>query len=322
MADKEKKTKYRDRMAPETGGDRFASFTKSVLSNLKLRKAPDEESYLSKAKPKYVFFILGAVCIALIALSATSETFRKPFKAAANAVIVPVQEGINNIGLWISEELEKSADIAALNEENASLKEQVEELEAENNTLKQYENTVEELESLLELKNSYTDYETVAAQVISKNSDKWFSTFTINKGSNDGIEVDMNIIAEGGLVGIVTDVGLNYSTCRAITDDDNNVSAMIQGTSDICVVTGSLTLMDSNLISFSDLTGTADIEEGSVLVTSNVSSKYLPNLLIGYVNTYATDGNGLTISGYITPAVDFDSLSYVLVITQLKETSD
>lgn len=318
MASKNDKNKDKDR--PEDNSEELGQFKKRKLRDMKFNKDPEESS--RRFKPKYLFFILALICIVFIILSVTVEDFRKPFKAAASAVIVPVQEGINSIGLWISDQIDKSNDIEALNEENEELKEQIEELTAENNTLKQYETTLEELEALLELKDTYTDYDTVAAQVISKDSDKWFSTFTINKGSNDGIEEDMNIIAEGGLVGIVTDVGPNYSTCRSITDDDNNVSAMLQGSSDICVVTGDLTLMDSNLLSFSDLNVTASVEEGTAVVTSSVSSKYLPNLLIGYVDSYEVDGNGLTVSGYITPAVDFDTLTYVLVITTLKESSD
>ena len=318
----DKKKKYRDRTQPDTNSEKIGKFTKSFLSNFKIHKAPDSEGFFAKVKPKHVFFTLGIICVACIILSLTVENFSKPFKAAANIIVVPAQEGINSIGLWISDLIEKSNDIEELNEENAALREQIEDLSAENNTLKQYKTSLEELEELLELKDTYTDYETVAAQIISKNSDKWFSTFTINKGSNDGIEEDMNIIASGGLVGIVTDVGANYSTCRSIIDDDNNVSAMLRDSLDICVVTGSLTLMESNLLSFSDLSYSAEISEGSAVVTSSVSSKYLPNLLIGYVESYEADGNDLTISGYITPAVDFERLTYVLVITQLKETSD
>lgn len=317
MSDKKKHSRDEN-----TSGGRFFSLTRSVLSNLKLRKAPDEESYFSNVKPKILFFVLAAICVAFIALSLTVDGFTTPFKSAANAIIVPIQKGINSIGTRISEEIQKSNDLEALNEENEQLRQQLSALEERNDTLEQYEVTIGELETLLELKNTYSDYETIAAQVIAKNSDRWFSTFTINKGSADGIAVDMNIIADGGLVGIVTDVGQNFATCRSITYDGNNVSGMLSGTSEICVVTGSLSLMDQNLLAFSDLTASATVAEGMAIVTSNVSSKYLPNMTIGYISSYEIDGNGLTVSGQITPAVDFDSLNYVLVITTLKETSD
>lgn len=59
-------------------------------------------------------------------------------------------------------------------------------------------------------------YETIGARVIAKDSGDWFQVFRINKGSEDGVEVDSNVIAGGGLVGIVTDVGANYATVRSL----------------------------------------------------------------------------------------------------------
>ena len=55
----------------------------------------------------------------------------------------------------------------------------------------------------------------------------WFSTFTIDKGSKDGIAADMNVMAGSGLVGIVTEVGPTWAKVRSIIDDSSNVSAMV-----------------------------------------------------------------------------------------------
>ena len=69
-------------------------------------------------------------------------------------------------------------------------------------------------------------YNKIGARVIARDSEKWFQVFRINKGSADGIAVDMNVVADGGLVGIVTDVGANYATVRSIIDDSSRVGAM------------------------------------------------------------------------------------------------
>jgi rod shape-determining protein MreC len=61
------------------------------------------------------------------------------------------------------------------------------------------------------------------------------------------------------------------------------------------------------------------VVEGDKIVTSDISDKYLPNILIGYIHTINRDNNNLTKSGYITPAVDFEHLSEVLIITDLKQ---
>ena len=139
----------------------------------------------------------------------------------------------------------------------------------------------------------------------------------------DGIQVDMNVIAGSGLVGIVTRVGDNWAQVRAIIDDMSNVSAQVLSTSDLCFVKGDLQLMETGLIQISQLRdpeGEASI--GDTVVTSHVSDKYHSGILIGYINELTLDSNNLTRSGTLTPAVDFEHLHSVLVITDLKQSVD
>lgn len=86
------------------------------------------------------------------------------------------------------------------------------------------------------------------------------------------------------------------------------------------MVSGDLQLMADNCISFSQLVDSRDlVVEGDKVVTSNISDKFLPNILIGYISSIEKDANNLTKSGLITPAVDFEHLGEVLVITDLKQ---
>jgi len=159
----------------------------------------------------------------------------------------------------------------------------------------------------------------VGARVIARDSDNWFNVFTIDKGSNDGIEVDHNVISNGGLVGIVTDVGPNYATVRSIIDDYSNVSAMITTTEDTCIIAGDLRLIDEGKINLVKLTDARDkVSVGDKVVTSDISSRFLPGILIGYISEIAMDSNNLTKSGYITPVVDFRHIREVMVIKELK----
>ena len=118
--------------------------------------------------------------------------------------------------------LEDLADAQAKNEE---LQSQVDELTLENSRLMQNQYRLEELEELYALDQTYSEYNKVAANIIASDSGNWFNTFVIDKGSSDGIQVDMNVIAGSGLVGIVTRVGDNWAQVRAIIDDMSNVSA-------------------------------------------------------------------------------------------------
>ena len=161
----------------------------------------------------------------------------------------------------------------------------------------------------------------MGAHVIGKDSGNWFSTFTIDKGSKDGIEKNMNVIAGTGLVGIVTETGPTWSKVRAIIDDSSNVSAMVLSTSDRCIVEGDLSLMSDGKIRFEQMENNDNtINVGEQIVTSYISDKYLQGILIGYVSEVNVDSNNLTRSGYITPAVDFKNLQEVLVITTKKSS--
>lgn len=142
----------------------------------------------------------------------------------------------------------------------------------------------------------------------------------INKGSDDGIAVNMNVIADQGLVGIVTQVGSNYARVQSIISDDSNVSAMSVTTSDTCVVKGnSQSARQDGVIEVAYISKDATMADGDELVTSNISSKYLPGLKIGTVSGIEMDSSNLTKSAVITPVVDFQHIDEVLVITQLKE---
>ena len=204
--------------------------------------------------------------------------------------------------------------------ENETLQAQVDELLIENNNLQEDKYELERLQELYKLDQNYAEYEKVAAHVIGKDSSNWFSTFTIDKGSKDGIEVDMNVIAGNGLVGIVTQVGPTWATVRSIIDDSSNVSGMVLSTSDKCIIRGDLSLINSGRIRFEQMENNDNVVEiGEQIVTSYISDKYLQGILIGYVSEVSVDSNNLTRSGYITPVVDFKNLQEVLVITKTKD---
>lgn len=274
-------------------------------------------------KSKIVLSIVTLCCAVLIILSFTTDVMSGPLRYVAGYIITPIQTGMNELGNWISEKGEYLFDTTDLRAENQELKAKVDELTAENSELLQNQEEYERLKELLELKDEYDEYPTVAARIIAKDSGNWFNVFTINKGSNDGIKVDMNVIASGGLVGIVTSTGPNWATVRSIIDDYSNVSAEITSTSDTCIIAGNLKLVDEGKISLVKLTDAEDkVTVGDKVVTSEISSRFLPGILIGYISELSMDSNNLTKSGSITPVVDFRHLHEVLVITQLKNTDE
>jgi rod shape-determining protein MreC len=264
--------------------------------------------------------ILSVICIALIAVSFISSSAMTPLSAATGFVISPIQKGMNSLGSFLSGFSANMTDSAALREENHELREKVDTLTAENSKLVLDKEELERLQELLDLKEEYSEYDSIGARVISKGSGNWFNSFTIDKGTSDGISVDCNVMSGAGLVGIVTATGPNWSTVRAIIDDNSNVSAMISTTSDTCIIAGNLALIDEGTLSLVKLTDDNNhVHVGDKVVTSNISEKYLPGILIGYISELNNDANNLTKSGTVTPVVDFRHLQEVLVIRTLKQ---
>ena len=256
------------------------------------------------------------LCISCIVAAFASGRSFKQLQDAAGIFVVPFQNSIDRISGYIEERRSLLKEKEELLYENVDLKAQVERLTTENNKLSRNQEELSSLKTLYNLDQEYDDYPKVAARIISKDPGNWYNTFMINKGSSSGIRVDNNVIAGKGLVGIVTQVGSNWATVRAIIDDSSHVSAMTVSTADNLVVEGDRELLDQGLLRFEQLYDLENkVTPGERVITSNISEKYVDGLFIGYINDVYTDTNNLTKTGTIVTPVDFRHLKDVLVIT-------
>ncbi|MBQ7795706.1 MAG: rod shape-determining protein MreC [Lachnospiraceae bacterium] len=269
---------------------------------------------------RYFLIGLSIFCICMIGITSLKGSLLNPLRNAVGYVLVPIQSGVNAVGGSIYEEASNMRELKTALEENARLQARVDELTEENTRLRAEQLELERLRNLYELDTQYMQYSKVGARIIAKDTGSWFSVFRIDKGSEDGIKEDMNVIAGGGLVGIVTDVGANYATVRSIIDDSSEVSAMAQQSGDTCIVSGDLKLYNEGRLNLGYMEKDDDIKDGDMIVTSNISGKFLPGILIGYATDITVDySDNLTKSGDVIPVAQFDRLQEVLVITDLKD---
>lgn len=268
--------------------------------------------------PKYIYLFMAGICFLLLLISVVFEDKFSPLKAVTGAVVIPMQSGINEIGSSIYTQVSNQKDKTALLKENQELTEQLADYKAQLEVFEQESYELKRLQELLGLKEQYAQYDTVGARVIATDSTNWFYTFIIDKGTEDGVQVGCNILAGNGLAGIVTEVGSGYSKVRAIIDDNSNISASISGTDTLCTVSGNLSMIKDGYIEVGYINKQEEIEEGMELVTSHVSDKFLPGLLIGYISEIKMDANNLTKSAKCIPVVDFQNLQEVLVVLNLK----
>ncbi len=269
---------------------------------------------------KYLLFILTIVCVGMIIITFNTSLFTGPLNSFAGVFVVPFQKGMTTVGTFLRDTTDKLSSITKLLDENEELKAQIDELTIANTNLEQEKYELTELRNLYELDALYENYQKTGARIIAKDAGNWYHSFVIDKGSDDGIMIDMNVIAGEGLVGRVIDVGPDWAKVQSIIADNAAVSGMVLSSSDNLIVSGDLELYKQGFVSFSKLVDEADkVSIGDKVVTSNISDKYLPGILIGYISTIDDDSNNLTKSGRITPAVDFEHMNEVLVLLDQKK---
>ena len=248
----------------------------------------------NKINPKYVLAALSLLCIAGIGLSLFRGFSIPAAGTIVNSLMAPMQEGINSFGNFTAGIVQRKHKTTQLQNENEELNNEVDKLQAKLTAMENNLSDYEDLLDLLALSEKYPSYDMTGARIIGKD-------------------------AGNGLVGIVTQVNANSAVVRSIIDDASNVSGMISKNRDICIVNGDLTLMDSGLLDVELITKGSTVVKGDEVVTSYISDKYLPGLLIGYISDVTENDTELTLSAKLTPTVDFQHLSNVLVIKQLKE---
>ncbi|HBI62732.1 MAG TPA: rod shape-determining protein MreC [Lachnospiraceae bacterium] len=272
--------------------------------------------------PKYVLAAVLIFCVVLGVISYRFEDKMTPIRSAAGNAIIPMQKGINSIGRALSDKLDYLTTMKKTVDENKRLKKEIAELSAENKLLQQDKYELDNFRKLYDLDEQYAGYPKVAARVINGDPTNWNNIFIIDKGTEDGLKKNMNVMAGDGLVGIITEVNKSYAKVRSIIDDDSNVYGTVLKNSENCIVSGNLTKMKDGVIDVTGIDGNVKIEDGAEIVTSQISDKYLPGILIGYLRDLKKDSSNITQRGNLTPVVDFSNLDMVFVITEVKDSAE
>lgn len=202
----------------------------------------------------------------------------------------------------------------SLKAENEALKEQLAAMQEEARQADALLRENQRLKELLGFQAANQDYVLTSANVISRSSNDWNSTYTINRGENAGIAVGMcAVTANGEVTGIVTQVGKNYAVVRTVLDSSLEIGAMISSSGYSGVVSGCYTSGYSDMLRMDYLSSTAIIRTNDQVVTSG-STLYPRNLILGYVVDAGFDAAGLAKYAILTPAADIDNLEQVFII--------
>ena len=233
-------------------------------------------------------------------------------ESSAGIFVMPIQNGLTYLKNWMSGNNTFFTNINNLQEENEELKKKNSELEkslreleivkSENSTLKEYVN----------LKDKYTEYETIPAYVINKDISNYNDTIVINVGKDDGIEVNMPVIADQGLVGHVISVTSKTAKVQTIVDTASTISCTLTTSRDNVIARG--TLEEKSTLKATYIPTSATVLEGDTIETSGLGGIYPKGIHIGTIKKVITGKNITDRYAMIETAVDFAKIDTVIVI--------
>lgn len=195
-------------------------------------------------------------------------------------------------------------------EQNRQLREEIQRLEGKVNQLREKAEASDRLAEILDFQTE-TPIETVAARVIGRDTSNWYQALVVNKGTHDGVEVEMGVITPGGVVGQVIKAASGTSLILLLTDPNIAVPGLVQRTRDEGIVQGAA----QGLVRMKYIPPLSQIQSGDVIVTSGLTGGFPRGLVIGEVQDTEEGPGELFQSAAIRPMVDFTKLEEVLIIT-------
>ncbi len=264
----------------------------------------------------WVLFAAAVIAVTLAVMSVLSYT-SSPLVNVANAVAAPFRAAYTAVATWFNDKQNYYKDTTSLEEENAALRRQLAEME---DAIRQAEADSAEnvrLRELLNLREQRRDItgNLEAALITEHTATNWTSALTLNKGSQHGVEAGDCVIDEtGAIVGVISEVGVNWSRVLTLADTDTSMGAQVFRTGELGLAQGDFSLMEQNRLRLDYLPADSQLLSGDLVVTSGLGGFYPSGLVIGSVEEVRLDDSGAASYAILAPKVDFDALVEVFII--------
>ena len=256
--------------------------------------------------------IITIVVLILIVIFSNREANTSFFENVANKLVMPIQNGLTYLKNRVSGNSTFFTDISNLKSENQDLKEKNSQLEQSLRELENIKTENETLKEYLGLTEKYGEYKTVPGYVIDKEISNYSKTIIINIGKNDGIEVNMTVIADEGLVGHVVSVTDNTAKVQTIVDTSSSISCLMSTNKDSIICKG--TLSSNSELKAMYIPTDANLVQGDSVDTSGLGGIYPKGIHVGSIKKIVSTKNITDRYALVETAVDFDKLNTVLVV--------
>ena len=264
-------------------------------------------------------FFIALVFIAAFLLGFMLNMILDGGVTAPRDMIGVIASPFASFGTWVkngvTDFFETFTEYSSLKKENEQLIKRVTELETKLADTYSEKVETERLRGLASVTETAPDLQFIAADVVLSSADGFGSTFSVNKGSADGIKLNAVAVAAGGLVGKVTAVGLNWATVTAITDPSMSVGATVKRSEATGVTEGETSLRAIGCCRLSYLTADVSVVRGDLVFTSGLGGVFPSGIYIGTVTQVEYEENGLAQNATVEVGADLSSLRRIYITT-------
>lgn len=238
-----------------------------------------------------------------------------PLSNAVHTIATPIRGGINTVINWAEGVYDYIFHYRDLEQEATQLRRQVARLEDQVRQGQEASRENEQLRQLLQLQEKRRDFVFESARVSARSTQGWDSTLTLSKGSAGGVSVGDCVITETGvLVGVISQVGLNWSTVDTVISPNIQMGGLVTRANTSGILEGELSLMQQGLVRLSYLPVDTGILPGDEVLTSGRGEVYPSGLVVGAVEQVKSDPSGMSGYALVRPAVELHDLIEVFVI--------
>ncbi|MCI8641664.1 MAG: rod shape-determining protein MreC [Clostridia bacterium] len=263
-------------------------------------------------KNGFLGIIITIAILVLIVIFSNKESNTSFFENIANKLVMPIQNGLTYVKNKLSGNSTFFSDINNLKIENKELQDKNSQLEQSLRELENIKTENETLKEYLGLTEKYGEYKTIPGYVINKDISNYSKMIVINVGKDDGVEENMTVIADEGLVGHVVSVTKNTAKVMTIIDTSSSISCLMSTNKDSIVCKG--TLGNNSELKAIYIPTDADLIQGDSVDTSGLGGIYPKGIHVGNIKKIVSTKNITDRYAVIDTAVDFNKINTVLVI--------
>lgn len=264
-----------------------------------------------------VAVVIVLICLGLVVYTGATGN-GNPVSDGIGMALAPLQKGVSRISEMAGKGMAYFEGYDALEEENAALKEELRKNEQKLRDAAAALDENERLRSMLGIKERSRDFEFEVAEVIARSPGEWATTISLDKGSNQGVEVDDLVITDDGMVGYVSNVTPTYCDVTTVIDTNMQAGALITRTREVGIAEGDYALMDEGNLKLAYLDPDSGVVIGDTVETSGRGGVFPKGIMIGTVERIVPEENGISNYAVIKPFVDVEKVTNVFIITDFE----